>query len=96
MIANIRMILDVEVMPGNETSSSHTLPHLFSWLDGIPKEHHPEFVRGDCAFGNNQVMNACEERKLSYLFRLKQTPNLKRFIGQKMVLGEWENAGQGW
>jgi Transposase DDE domain group 1 len=96
MIANIRIILDVEVMPGNEASSSHTLPHLFSWLDGIPKEHYPEFVRGDCAFGTNQVMNACEERNLSYLFKLKQTPNVKRFIGQKMVSGEWENAGQGW
>ncbi len=30
MIANIRLILDVEVMPGNENASSHTLPYLFS------------------------------------------------------------------
>ena len=96
MIANIRMILDVEVMPGNETTSSHTLPNLFSWLDGIPKENYPEFIRGDCAFGTNQVMMACEERELSYLFKLKQTPNVKRFISQKMVSGVWENAGQGW
>lgn len=96
MIANIRMILDVEVMAGNENSSSHTLPYLFSWIDTIPKEHHPKFIRGDCAFGTEQVMTACETRELPYLFKLKQTPNIKRFIGEKMILGEWENAGQGW
>lgn len=96
MIANIRMILDVEVMPGNENSSSHTLPYLFSWIDSLPKEHRPEFIRGDCAFGSNQIMTACEERQLSYLFKLKQTPYIKRFTSEKMLLDEWENAGQGW
>lgn len=96
MIANIRMVLDVEVMPGNKSSSSHTLPYLFSWLDSLPKEHRPEFIRGDCAFGNDVVMRACEERRQFYLFKLKQTQNVKRFISKKMVEGEWENAGQGW
>lgn len=96
MIANIRMILDAEVMAGNESSASHTLPYLFSWLDSLPVEHRPRFIRGDCAFGNDPVMEACEERGLSYLFKLKQTPNVKRFISQQMVLDEWENAGQGW
>jgi Transposase DDE domain group 1 len=96
MMANIRMILDVEVMPGDENASSYTLPYLFSWLDSLPPEHRPEFIRGDCAFGNNQVMLACEERQLGYLFKLKQTTNVKRFISEKMVSGEWENAGQGW
>jgi hypothetical protein len=96
MIANIRMILDVEVMPGNESSSSYTLPYLFSWLDSLPKKHRPEFIRGDCAFGSHQAMTACEERQLFYLFKLKQTANVKCFISKKMTSGEWENAGQGW
>lgn len=96
MIANIRMILDVEVMPGNENSSSHTLPYLFSWLDTLPKEHYPQFIRGDNAFGSDHVMAECESRELFYLFKLKQTPNVKRFISKKMVSDEWENAGQGW
>src|SRR5436190_562433 len=78
--ANIRMILDVEVMPGNESSASHTLPHLFSWIDSIPLEHRPKFIRGDCAFGTDAVMTACESRSLPYLFKLKQTPYVKRFI----------------
>jgi len=96
MIANIRMILDVEVMPGNENASSHTLPHLFSWLDALPIEQRPEFIRGDCAFGTNAVMSECEKRNLPYLFKLKQTARIKRFISEKMVENEWENAGQGW
>jgi hypothetical protein len=96
MMANIRMILDVEVMPGNEASPSHTLPSLFSWVDSLEKSNRPEFIRGDCAFGTDPVMTAAEERALCYLFKLKQTPNVKRFISEKMVSGEWGNAGQGW
>ena len=38
MIGATRMILDAEVMPGNESAACHTLPHLFSWLDNVPKE----------------------------------------------------------
>lgn len=87
MIANIRMILDVEVMAGNENASIHTLPYLFSWLDSIPIEHRPQFIRGDCSFGTDKVMTACEQRELCYLFKLKQTPNIKRFISEKMVNG---------
>jgi len=89
-------IADVEVMPGNENASIHTLPYLFSWLDSIPVEHRPEFIRGDCSFGTDKVMIECEERKLFYLFKLKKTTKIKRFISEKMVDGEWENAGQGW
>ncbi len=96
MIANIRMILDVEVMPGNEASASHTLPYLFSWIDSLPLERRPKFIRGDCAFGSDAVMKECEERSLPYLFKLKQTLNVKRFISYQMIEGEWENAGQGW
>jgi len=96
MIANLRMILDVEVMAGNESSSSHTLPHLFAWLDALPPEKHPTFVRGDSGFGTDQVMTECETRSLKYLFKLKQTKNVKRFIALKMSDGIWENAGQGW
>lgn len=96
MMANTRLILDVEVMPGNEASSSHTLPLLFSWLDSLLPEQRPEFIRGDCAFGNDAVMRACEERSLSYLFKLKKTENIRRFISKNMMEGEWENAGQGW
>ena len=41
-------------------------------------------------------MTACEQRQQPYLFKLKQTPNIKCFISQKMAGGTWVNAGQGW
>lgn len=96
MIANIRMILDVEVMPGNENSASYTLPHLLEWIDALPVDQRPKFIRGDCAFGTNAVMTQCEERQLPYLFKLKQTAKIKRYISEKMLESEWESAGQGW
>jgi len=88
--------IDVEVMPGNESSAKHTLPHFFSWLDSIAPEQRPQFIRGDCNFGTDAVMTACEERQQPYLFKLKQTQNIKRFISLKMVEGDWVMAGQGW
>lgn len=96
MMGSVRMILDVDVMAGNELSASHTQPNLFSWLDNLPKARWPEFIRGDCGFGTDAVMEACEARALHYLFKLKQTKNVKRFIGLKMAEDEWQNAGQGW
>lgn len=96
MIAGIRMMLDVEVMAGNESSSKHTLPYLFEWLDNLPPEKRPQFIRGDCQFGSEAVMTACEIRHQPYLFKLKQTSNVKRFISKNMVSDEWEHAGQGW
>ena len=97
MIAAIRMILEVEVMAGNESSASHTLPGLFEWLDSVPLEKRPQFIRGDCNFGTDRVMTACETRDQAYLFKLKQTPYIKRFISEKMALTEdWIHAGQGW
>lgn len=96
MIANLRMVLDVEVMAGNESSSNKTMPYLFAWLDELPIEQRPRFIRGDCNFGTDAVMHECEARNQDYLFKLKQSPTIKRFISAKMQEGEWESAGQGW
>jgi hypothetical protein len=96
MIANLRMILDVEVMAGNESSSNKTIPYLFALLDELPIGKRPTFVRGDCNFGTDAVMSECEVRQQPYLFKLKQTTNIKGFISKKMLEDEWENAGQGW
>ena len=41
-------------------------------------------------------MAACEIREQAYLFKLKQTTNVKRFIIKNMMSDEWVNAGQGW
>ncbi|MEI7931230.1 MAG: transposase [Actinomycetes bacterium] len=95
-IANLRLILDVEVQPGNQMAASYTAPNLWSLLDRIPRHQWPEFIRGDCAFGSDGVMRVAEEKGVPYVFKLKQTKNVKRLIEQLSFNDEWEPAGQGW
>ena len=47
-IANLRMVMEVEVQAGNQTSASFAQPELWSLLDGLPKASQPRFLRGDC------------------------------------------------
>lgn len=96
MMANTRLITEVDVMAGNESSASHTAPNLFAWLDKLPREQYPAFMRGDSAFGTDAVMRDCEARNIAYLFKLKQTKNVKKLIAKVMTQHEWTRAGQGW
>jgi hypothetical protein len=50
-IANLRMVVDVEVQAGNQTATSFAQPGLWSLLDGLAKSSLPEFVRGDLSVG---------------------------------------------
>lgn len=94
--ANVRMILDTEVQPGNQVSAMHAQPGLWSYLDELPKKSLPRFVRGDCAWGNERAMQELERRKIDYLFKLKQSPNIKRLISRSFARKDWIDAGQGW
>ena len=51
-IANLRMVMDVEVQAGNQTAASFAQPELWSLLDGLKERSRPAFVRGDCAWGD--------------------------------------------
>lgn len=96
MIANIRMILDVELHPGNESASKHSAPRLWSLLNNLPKSCWPEFIRGDNNFGTNNIMTKAEEIGVKYLFKLRQTNNVKKLINYCMLNNDWISAGQGW
>ena len=86
-IANLRLILDVEVQPGNQMASSYTSPDLWSLLERIPRHQWPQLIRGDCAFGTDGVMSVAEEKGIPYLFKIKQTKNVKRLI-EKLMLNQ--------
>jgi hypothetical protein len=96
MIANIRLILDVEVMAGNENAAKYTAPGLWTFFKKIPKTHWPKFIRGDSSFGTDAIMTEAENRNLPYLFKLKQTKNAKRLINYCLLKNDWKQAGQGW
>jgi hypothetical protein len=95
-MANVRLVLDVEVQPGNQMAASHTAPGLLSLIDSIPQECWPTFIRGDIAFGTDGMMSEAEIRGLPYLFKLKLTKNAMRLITKLMAKPGWEKAGHGW
>ena len=89
-------MLDVKVEAGNQSQANTTLPGLIELLDRLPKDAQPRCVRGDCGFGQDATMCALEERKMPYLFKLKLTKNVKRYLEQIFWSEGWDNAGQGW
>lgn len=94
--ANIRLVLDVEVQAGNRTASSHAQPEFWKFLDRLPADSLPSFVRGDCGWGNERMMSSAEQRGIDYLFKLKQTSKVKHLIKQVFSRQDWTEAGQGW
>ena len=60
-IANIRLVLDVEVQNGKTTAAKYSLPRLIDILLALPESQRPKMVRGDNAFGNEPVMAKLEE-----------------------------------
>ncbi len=95
MIANLRLVLDVEVCAGDESHSNHTLPGLLKLLDSLPPEQRPEFVRADCDFGNDGIMTELEKRKQGYLFKLKKTAKIRELINKKHCTGKWIKFNDG-
>jgi hypothetical protein len=95
-VANLRLVLDVELQPGNQTAAKYTSPGLFAFLDSLPRELRPAFFRGDCAFGNDGMMVGCETRAMDYLFKLRQTKKVRDLIVSLFEHSGWCDAGQGW
>lgn len=95
LIANLRLVLDVEVQPGNVAQSSHSLPGLLSLLKRLPENNKPEFIRGDCDWGNDHVMSSLEAENYSYLFKLKKSKNVKKLIYKHHSDNEWRHFKEG-
>lgn len=96
MIANLRLVLDVEVQAGDQAQSAHSLPGLLAILKQLPLDQRPTFVRGDCDWGSNRVMSELEEINQDYLFKLKKSKNVKALINKHHCLGEWTYFNEGW
>lgn len=95
MMANTRLILDTEVLPGNENAGCHSAPRLWSLIDALAPEQRPDFIRGDVSYGNEGIMHAAETRGVDYLFKLSSTKKVKALISEVMQESDWTNAGQG-
>ena len=94
-MASTRLVLDVDVSPGDEHTSKHSAPSLWALLDRLPRDLWPALLRGDCGFGNEGIMREAEARELAFLFKLRLTANVKRMIEKLSCAPEWVDAGQG-
>ena len=95
-IAGLRLMLNVTVAPGNQSQANTTLPGLIELIEGLPQDKRPALVRGDCGQGGEPTMVALEARGTPYLFKLRLTKNVKRYIERMFATPEWSDAGQGW
>jgi hypothetical protein len=95
-IGNLRIVMDAEVQAGNQTAASFAQPELWSLLDELPKSSHPSFLRGDCQWGTERAMVGAEQREIAYVFKLKQSVNVKKLIAKLMGNEHWVDAGQKW
>lgn len=95
-IGNLRLVLQAHVQGGKSGSSAHSLPGLIELIGRLAREQRPTLVRGDCGFGNERVMRELEDIGQPYLFKLKQSSNVKRLIERQWRRREWCDVGQGW
>lgn len=96
MMANLRLVLEVEVQAGNQAHSSHSLPGLVALLKRLPVDGKPEFVRGDIGYGTDNVMREMEAIDQPYLFKLKKTNNVKTLINKHHCIGDWGYINKEW
>jgi hypothetical protein len=93
-IANLRMVMEVQA--GNQTATSFAQPELWSLLDKLPEATHPRFLRGDCNWGTERALAGAEQRGIGYVFKLKQSANVKKLIAKLFGNDHWVDAGEKW
>ena len=95
-LSDLRLVLRVEVHPGDQHNPKHAATGLWSLLAQLGRERWPRLLRGDAEWGNEGVMARAEREGLPYLFRLRATANVKRALERAMAERDWSDAGQGW
>jgi hypothetical protein len=95
-VSGLRLMLGVDVLPGNQSHANHTLPGLIRILDGLTSQQRPQLVRGDAGMAGEPMFKALEDREQKYLFKLRLTKNVKRYIERLFWEQGWSPARQGW
>lgn len=98
IIGGLRLPLDVDARPGNESQGVHGADALWHLLDHrLPADAQPWCVRGDISYGNDTVISGCESRHRDYLFKVKKSGKIKAFINEFDDGSHvWSDAGQHW
>jgi len=97
-VGNLRLVLDAVLSSGKQHTSGHTRAAMARLLDELG-DRAPALVGGDCGYGNEDIIDVCEQRSLSYLLRLRKTANVMRLIERLFRREDWtraRQASQGW
>ena len=95
-IANLRLILEVDVQAENEHHSSRSMPGLVKLLSRIDQASWPQFIRGDCDWGADSNMTALELLGAHYLFKIKKHQGVKSLIFKHHCEGGWQHFKSRW
>jgi Transposase DDE domain group 1 len=96
LMAQLRLVLGAEVQAGNQTASSYAQPGFWTYFDSLPRTSRPVFLRGDIGWGTERMMQEAEERDQAYLFKLRQSANVKDLLARSFAMDQWQPAGQQW
>ena len=91
MLSDLRLVLRVEVHPGDQHNPTHAATGLWSLLTQLGRERWPRLLRGDAEWGNEGVMARAEQEGVPYLFRLRATANVKRALERAMRVARQGN-----
>jgi Transposase DDE domain group 1 len=92
-VGNLRLVLDVQMCSGKQSSSGYAKAHLARLL-GELGDKGPALVRGDCGYGNQDIIEVCEAAGRPYLLRLRKTANAQAPDGA--CVHAHRLAGHGW
>ena len=90
LMAELRLVLEVEVASGKEHTAKHAAPGLWALLDRLGAAHRPWLLRGDADWGSEAVMREAESRDQPHLFKLRLRPGVKRVLERAM----WRPIGR--
>jgi hypothetical protein len=96
LVARLRLIVGVEVHPGDEHTASSTKLDLTDLLSRIPRDRWPYILRGDCAYGTEHMMEWPERHGLHYLFKVRKTKHTRELIDRLDLAQGWIEVGDGW
>jgi Transposase DDE domain group 1 len=96
MLSNLRLVLRVDVLAGDQHNVKHATSGLWELLDHLGPRQRPWLLRGDKSWGIEPVMARAEREGLRYLFRLRMTTNVQRSLQRALAASDWKDAGQGW
>jgi len=71
LMAELRLVLEVEVASGRAHTAKHAAPGLWALLDRLGPACAPALLRGDSDWGSEAVMREADGRGQPYLFKLR-------------------------